>query len=334
MNTSFLSPSLRVFFKRTLMVVALLMSSVMGALIIAIVFGGPSIPAPLASINEPFRNVDFSALPKLTHYQAADGVHLAYRHYESLSGDVKGSIVLVHGSSATSTSMHVMASAFAKRGFEVCALDIRGHGQSGTKGTIKYVGQLENDLVSFVQAVPLKNPVKLVGFSAGAGFVLRFAGSPHQDIFDSYVLLSPYLGSDAPNYSPNGGGWVAAGIPRIISLGLMNRLGIHHFNDLPVINFALDESAKQFLTTSYSFSLASNFGPLRDYEANIKAVHRPVAIIAGASDEVFLTNMLEGIFRKQGKTWPVTLVPEVGHIELTLDADAVNTVVEIVQAFR
>jgi non-heme chloroperoxidase len=302
-------------------------------LALAISFGGPSSPQVLPSINDPFNAVDFSDLPPLRRYQAADGAELAYRAYAPRPGTgLKGSVVLVHGSSASSNSMHAIAKALSSAGFAAYALDIRGHGASGPKGTIAYVGQLEDDLAAFVSAVPLAKPSTLAGFSSGGGFVLRFAGSARQSAFQNYLLLSPFLGSRAANYRPNGGGWVQVGIPRIVGLTLLNRLGVRRFNELPVVRFALSEQAKAFLTPAYSFTLATNFGPLQDVEANIQAVHQPVKVLAGTSDEVFDTATLEGIFRQQGQPWPVTLLPGIQHIPLTLAPSAVSAIVTAIEA--
>lgn len=311
-----------------------LLAVISGALAAAIAFGGPQEPTPMASINDPFNAVDFSDLPPLQRYNAEDGAALAYRYYAPATGAPKGSVVLVHGSSGSSNSMHLLAKAFAGAGYKAYALDIRGHGASGVKGTIGHIGQLEDDLAAFVNAVPLTRPSTLVGFSSGGGFVLRFAGSRRQAEFQSYLLLSPFLSPDAPNYRPGAGGWVNVGIPRIIGLSMLNRVGIHAFNGLAVTNFALGEKAKKFLTSAYSFSLAANFQPQRDYEANIRAVHMPVTVVAGASDEVFVTEKLEGIFRKQGQPWPVTLLPGIGHIPLTLDAGALRASVNAVDAMQ
>lgn len=302
-------------------------------LTLAITLGGPGVPKPLASINDPFKAVDFSDLPPLRRYKAEDGAELAYRAYLPHHGNsLKGSVVLVHGSSANSNSMHVLAQALSRAGYAVYALDMRGHGASGPKGTIAYIGQLEDDVASFVRATPLVKPATLLGFSSGGGFVLRFAGSPHQDAFQRYILLSPFLGSRAPNYRPRAGGWVDVGIPRIVGLSLLNSLGVRTFNDLPVIEFALSDQAKGFLTSSYTFNLASNFGPLRDYEANIRMVHQPVSVLAGSSDEVFATQALEHIFRDQGQSWPVKLLPGIKHIQLTLDPSAVRDIVAAIEA--
>jgi non-heme chloroperoxidase len=315
-----------------LKIVFVLLLVFIGSLVAAVGFGGPSSPGPMASINDPFKAVDFFDLPPLLRYKAEDGAALAYRRYPPAAVNPKGSVVLVHGSSASSNSMHLLAKAFAGAGYEAYALDIRWHGGSGKKGTIDYIGQLEDDLSAFITAVPLAKPATLAGFSSGGGFVLRFAGSRRQQEFQNYLLLSPFLSPQAPNYQPGSGGWVKVGIPRIIGLTVLNRLGIHAFNGLPVTNFALSEHAKTFLTPAYSYSLAANFQPQSDYEENIRSVHLPVAVVAGASDEVFMTEKLEGIFRKQDQAWPVTLLPGIGHIPLTLDAGAVNTSVKAVEA--
>ena len=303
------------------------------ALGLAVVLGGPATPAPLASINDPFKGLDYSDLPPARTYQANDGASLAYRAYPPPAGIQgegsvgKGSVVLVHGSSASSQSMHILARALARAGHTSYALDIRGHGASGPRGRIDHVGQLEDDLRAFVAAVPVVRPRTLLGFSSGGGLVLRFAGSPDQDLFEQYVLLSPFLGSSAPNYRPDSGGWIKVGIPRIVGLSLLNQIGIQALNDLPVIRFALNEQARKLLTPDYTLPLLQNFGPQRDYEANIKAVHQPVKVIAGADDEAFATETLEGIFRGQGRPWPVTLLPGINHIQLTLDPVAVAAIV-------
>ena len=192
----------------------------------ALAFGGPTSPPAMASIGQPFDTVDFSALPPLSRYAAGDGAALAYRYYKAAgAGSRRGSVVLVHGSSASSNSMHVLAMAFASAGYDAYALDIRGHGASGVKGTIGYVGQLEDDLEAFVNTVRPARPATLAGFSSGGGFVLRVAGSRRQDDFQNYLLLSPFLSLDAPNARPASGGWVNVGMPRIVAITILSQHG-------------------------------------------------------------------------------------------------------------
>jgi alpha-beta hydrolase superfamily lysophospholipase len=297
----------------------------------AIGFGGPKEPPPMPSINNPFKNVDFSDLPRVSYFTARDRTKLAFRAYPAAGGAVKGSVVLVHGSSASGSSMHVMAKGFAAAGYATYALDMRGHGASGVKGHIDYVGQLEDDIEDFLKSTELARPSTLVGFSSGGGFVLRFAGGSRQTLFSNYLLLSPFLSQDAATSRPDSGGWVSVGVPRAIAISVLNGFGIHAFNDLAVTRFALAEEAKAFLTAQYSFALADNFRPERDYQANIRKVGQPVRVLAGQNDEAFYTDKFAGVFKAAGKDVPVTLLPGIGHISLTLDPAAIQAAIGAVQ---
>ena len=169
--------------KGLLVTMLVIVAVLVAAFGLAIAFGGPGEPPPMASINNPFKNVDFSDLPKVSYFPARDGAKLAFRAYPAAGGEVKGCVVLVHGSSASSSSMHLMAKGFAAAGYGAYALDVRGHGESGTKGHIVYIGQLEDDTEDFVDSIKPARPSTFLGFSAGGGFVLRFAGSARQKLF-------------------------------------------------------------------------------------------------------------------------------------------------------
>jgi non-heme chloroperoxidase len=197
--------------KRLLITGLVLVAVLVAAFGLAIAFGGPGEPPPMPSINNPFKNVDFSDLPKVSYFPARDGANLAFRAYPAAGGEVKGSVVLVHGSSASGSSMHLMAKGFAAAGYAAYALDVRGHGESGTKGHIGYIGQLEDDLEDFVRSTKLALPSTLVGLSSGGGFVLRFVGSTRQKLFSNYFLLSPFISQDAATSRPGSGGWVSVG---------------------------------------------------------------------------------------------------------------------------
>ena len=300
----------------------------------ALIWGGPGRPAPIASINDPFKSVDFSHMPALKNYQGADGAKLFFREYAPQGDNIKGSAVLIHGSSASSESLHPMATALAVAGVHVYALDIRGQGASVPKGQIAFIGQLESDLQSFVQAVQPPSPSTLIGLSSGGGFVLRVAASDMQTSFDSYLLLAPYLGHTAPNYRPDSGGWVSVGIPRIVALNALNAVGIRYWNDLPVVRFALTGEAKTFLTSEYDFNLAMNFAANADYQADLLSAKGKVAILAGDADELLQAHELQGIVQSAGKDWRVQLLPGIGHIPLTLDPMALKAIAEQLQKLR
>lgn len=307
----------------------------------ALAFGGPAQPAPMASITSPFRGLDMSDLPAPSTYRARDGQALVYRRYDPVAaGDAgskaapRGSVTLVHGSSASSESLHPMARALAAAGWQVWALDMRGHGGSGTRGQIGHIGQLDEDLADFVAAVQPAAPATLAGFSSGGGFVLRIAGSPLQTLFQSYLLLSPFLGQDASTHRPDSGGWVKVGVPRLVAVSLLDRLGVRAFHHLPVTRFALDEAARSRLTETYSYALSSNFRPLPDHRATMRAVQRPCALLAGTADEAFHAERFADEVAQAGQRWPVRLLPGLGHIALTLDAGALQAIAETVSALQ
>ena len=308
---------------------------------LVIAFGGPGDAPPMASINNPFKNVDHAGMPAASQFTARDGTKLTYRTYApnvdtkpNANGGTSGSVILVHGSSARGSSMHVLAKAFAAAGTTAYALDVRGHGDSGTKGLIAYVGQLEDDLEDFSRAIEPAQPATLAGFSSGGGFALRFAGSDRQKLFSNYLLLSPFISQNAPTYRPSSGGWVSVGLPRFFAIGLLNAAGVHAFNEMPVVRFALNEKAKALLTPHYSYALALNFRPQRDYQANIRAAGQPMRLIAGQADEAFFTDRFAEVFKAEGKDVPVTLLPGIGHIPLTLEPAAVEAAITAVRSMN
>ena len=179
-------------------------------LLVAMVATPLTRPAELPSISAARGTVDLSTLPAVERYQARDGTSLGFRHYAPGAPATGRAAILLHGSSGSSGgTIHALSSALAAHGVETWAVDIRGHGTSGTRGDIGYVGQLEDDLADLVAVVRQSAPTKaltLVGHSSGGGFALRVAGSPIQNLFERTVLLAPYLGYDAPTSRPNSGG--------------------------------------------------------------------------------------------------------------------------------
>jgi pimeloyl-ACP methyl ester carboxylesterase len=288
-----------------------------------LMWGGPKPLPPLKSIGDPFSGVRFEGMPALQFFTARDGTQLAYRRYDTADiPNGKGSVMLVHGSSANSNSVHPLAQSFLDAGYTVYAFDIRGHGKSGVKGQVSYIGQLDDDLEDFVNAVQPTRPRTLLGFSSGGGFALRVAGSPRGVQFDNFLFMAPYIHYKAlTNRSGASAAWAAMGIPRLVSLILLNRVGVTYFNDLPVLNFAVSESPKADLVRQYSYGLALSFQPPDDYRAAIRSISRPAEVIAGSDDELFYADRYRPLLDEAGRSdIPVSVVPATGHVNLTLSS--------------
>lgn len=302
--------------------------SVIIVLTIMIAIAPPQSIPKLKSISDPFYRVDFSRIPDLQYYMTRNGSRLAYREYPNPQS--KQTVVLVHGSSGSSISMHPLAEYLKKQGMAVYALDIRGHGSSGKRGDVDYIGQLENDLEDFVHQVLKEKEATLAGFSAGGGFVLRFAAGGKQKLFSRYVLLSPYMGYNSPTVKPDNGGWAAVGTSRIIGLLLLGSMGEKIFGHLPVITYAIDPQTAEYQTAQYSFRLLRNFGPHPDYRMDIISVKQPLTVIVGDKDELFNAQAFQPLFAQAKADTKVIIVPDTGHITLTTSASGIIAIAKAI----
>jgi non-heme chloroperoxidase len=290
-----------------------------------ILLNAPTSPPPMASMAAPSRqtNQDF---PPPRQFRARDGANLQYYAYPAGSERIA---VLIHGSAGPATSMHGLAESLRATGVTVYVPDIRGHGGSGRRGDIDYIGQIDDDLADFVgQLGAAKNDEirTLVGFSAGAGFAIRFAGGPYGLLFDRYVLLSPTTLSGAPTSRPNAGGWVSVAVPRIVTIVWLNRLGIHWFDGFPVISYAISPAMAQSMTGSYSYRLATNFGAGRQYETYLRNIRRPAAVLVGDADEQVIADQFVPLFARLGANIPVTVVPHMKHSDMIRNPAAMQAI--------
>jgi alpha-beta hydrolase superfamily lysophospholipase len=286
-------------------------------------------PAELASISEARKSIDFATMPDVSRFQARDGTELAYRHYPAGARATGGIAVVVHGSAGSSAGViHALSRALAARGVQTYAVDIRGHGASGNRGDIAYVGQLEDDMADLVAEIRKSDPsapLTLIGHSSGGGFALRVAGSAIQNLFVRTVLLAPYLGYDAPSSRPDAGGWANPDLPRFLALAVLHRIGMPWAESLPAIAFAVPPNSAKALTAAYSYRLMRNFAASSDYRADLAAATRPVAIFSGADDELMWSDRYN---EAAGGRAAVRIIDGVNHMGIVGDAAAVSIIAD------
>jgi len=297
----------------------------------ALAFSAPRTPPPLASIQHAFDSVDFHDMPDLSDFAARDGTRLKYRAYRGDGGNI---VVLVHGSSGTSASMHALARAVHATGATVFALAMRGHDGNGRSGDIDYIGQLDDDLADFMKTLGERRAGErrtLLGFSSGGGFVLRIAGGRDGPLFDRFILVSPQLPPGSPTMRPDAGGWVGVSLPRFIVLSLLGRAGIHQFDFLPVLAFAVPPEMRNVQTAFYSYRMARNFGPTDDYLGDIRRAPAPVVLLAGSADELFRTDRYGPTLKPARPDLSITLVSGMGHMDMTVKPPALDAIVKAVR---
>jgi alpha-beta hydrolase superfamily lysophospholipase len=303
------------------------------ALALAVMIATPlNAPLELRSISAARGTVDMSTLPAIERFQARDGTALGFRHYAAIGPSTGRAAIVVHGSSGSSgNNIHALSWALAQHGVESYAIDIRGHGVSGTRGDIAYVGQLEDDLADFVAEIRKTNPavpLTLIGHSAGGGFALRVAGSKIQNLFARTVLLAPYLGYNAPTNQPNSGGWANADTPRIIALMLLRSIGIACCDALPVVAFAVPPNSAKGLVPAYTERLRSNFGVHRDFRTDLAGATKPLTIYSGVNDELMLSDKYAEAVRGVTPSVDVKLIEGVNHMGIVSAPAAVTAIAD------
>lgn len=310
---------------KLLIVVFGLLALIAGVPLAIIAFNAPASPPPMASMATSLEQINASDIPAPLQFQGRDGASLQYYAYPAGPDKVA---VLVHGTAGPGSTMHALASSLRAAGVTAYVLDIRGHGGSGRRGDIDYIGQLDDDLSDFIAKLgPARRGETrtLVGFSGGAGFAIRFAGGPNGLLFDRYVLLSPILpGSTA--WRPNAGGWTNIAVPRIVTIAWLGDLGIHWFDGWPVISYAVSRDPSRDRTPSYSYRLSSNFGASRQYETYLKNIRRPAAIFVGDADEQVVADQFAPLLRRLDVNIPVTIVPNMKHADIIAAPAALQVV--------
>jgi non-heme chloroperoxidase len=302
-------------------------------------FCHPDAPKALASVTEPFATMDLSGLPRLVSYRARDGASLSYRVYPGQGDQV---VVLIHGSAGSSQDMHRMALALEEEsGSTVLVPDVRGHGANRPHGDVAYVGQLDDDMEDFIQAMRPAYPGKkwtLLGFSSGAGFALRISGDPQGKEFDRYILLSPFLRYNAPTARQDAAKtnddahWYSVSIGRIIGLSILGSFGIHRFDGLPVLSFPVPDNIES-VTASYSLRMQENFEPHANYRADIRSSQRPMLVFVGSADELFFPDRFANVFHSERPDVPVTILPGMTHSDMITKPLAIQAPVQAVRQF-
>jgi pimeloyl-ACP methyl ester carboxylesterase len=269
-------------------------------------------------------------LPPLRRYPARDGEELAYRIYDSSADRV---LIFLHGSSYHGAGYHVLASSISASGAAKVVLpNLRGHFLSGRhRGDVEYIGQLEDDisdLVRFLRHGGLQGDIVLGGHSSGGGLAIRFAGGAYGQIASNLLLLSPIIPT-SPAVRNAAGGWTSLHTKRLYGLLLLNAMGIHGFDGLPIIEFnkptALWDGTE---TLSYSHRLNVSYHPRYRYADDIRALRDKALVLVGTNDEAVDPEKLRNLFDTNATGSHVTVLPELNHFQVFMDPTALRSAIE------
>jgi pimeloyl-ACP methyl ester carboxylesterase len=126
----------------------------------------------------------------------------------------------------------------------------------------------------------------------------------------------------SPTWRPNAGGWTDVARRRFATIASLDALGIHWFDGLAVVSYALTPELARWVTASYSYRLASNFGAGARHELWLKEIRRPAAILVGSADEQEYADQFAPLMQRLGLDIPVTIVPGMKHADMINHPDA------------
>ena len=206
-------------------------------------------------------------------------------------------ILLLHGILSSSYTYNKMAGLLREAtNAEVFALDLRGHGQSeGKPGDVDYINQYADDIADVIAAIKQDTPnekVILAGHSMGGGIALRFAMKKNAQEVDGFLLFAPLLGQDSPTLPKeeksatknNKEPFLKIHISRIIGLKMLNSIGIHQFDSMPILFFNMPKVSP---LKNYTYRSNESMSPT-EYKEGLKAVKKPLLVIVGSEDEAFV----------------------------------------------
>lgn len=162
----------------------------------------------------------------VSHFQTSDNLSLEVHEYIPSDSPEK-IILIVHGHGEHAGRFGKVAGYFNEQGISVCALSLRGHGNSeGKIGHAPSMGQLLEDIeyfVRFIRVRYLEADLYLYGHSMGGNIVLNYLAKDLSDEITAGIVTSPWikLAFLPPQWKVSLGNLVADIIPTLIqSTGL------------------------------------------------------------------------------------------------------------------
>ncbi len=203
--------------------------------------------------------------------------------------------ILIHGVGSNSYMYNKTAGLLQEATqAEVYAIDLRGHGQSeGRSGDVDYINQYVDDLADIIKEIRKEKPngnIIIAGHSMGGGIALRYAMAKQYEQADGFLLFAPLIGHNSPAFAKDQVSGITTEEPfmkihieRIIGLTMLNEIGSHENDSLPVLFFNLPEAVN---LRKYSYRAHKSMAP-DDYVAGLNAVKNPLLVLMGSEDEAF-----------------------------------------------
>jgi len=268
-------------------------------------------------------------------FKVRDGAKIAARIH---GADGLPSLLIIHGVASQAKDMDAMAALLVKSvKLRVVAIDMRGHGRSsGTRWQLEHVGQFEEDVSDIIRQIRDEAPdmpVILAGHSMGGGITTRYSLASNATPADGFLLLTPLLGGDSPSMkkvetptaeaagNPAAESPVIFRTPRMIGVIMLHSIGITAFDKLPIMLFNHPDRP------SYGFAALASMQPNApsDYRVALKAISKPLLLIAGTKDEYFEASTFPDII-SQNSNGEAVLIDGATHKDVLTDARSIDKI--------
>lgn len=211
----------------------------------------------------------------------------------------ENTIVLIHGVGSSAYLYNKTAGLLQEATqAEICAIDLRGHGQSdGNSGDVDYINQYADDLADIIKEIRKEKPngkIIIAGHSMGGGVALRYAIEKQYEQPDGFLLFAPLIGHNSPAFQQGQSdgqeeAFMKIHFERIIGLKMLNEINNHEYDSLPVLFFNLPEAVP---LRKYTHRANTSMTP-DDYVTGLKAVKAPMLVLIGSNDEAFSAEALQ-----------------------------------------
>ena len=241
---------------------------------------------------------DTATNPATEQWLEGTGGRIFTRHWEP-DGEAKANLVLCHGVNSHGGQYINAAQTFARRGFAVTALDLRGRGKSdGERYFVETIDNYVADLslaIEFGRSKHPELPLFLLGHSAGGVTSVTYA-LDHQDKIDGLICESFAFRV----YAPNAALKLLEGASHIIPHVHVLKLPMKDFSrdpewvaQLEADPLTLDES--QPVDTVAAFARAGE-----RFEREFSRITLPVLILHGTADKATRPDGSQQFFDEAG----------------------------------